>query len=224
MLSKSLPAKTLIADDHPTIARLLGDFLSTQPDVVLAGIVHTGPAVLEFCANNPVDFLILDLGLPGMSGLEVLETLKKEFPNIRTLVFSALSTEKVIRLALELGARGFLEKSAAFEEVADGVARVIAGETFMGPAVRTTIIRMMSKRDDHPSLTNEEIKFLRRINQGMPSKEIAKEFNISLSGAYKIIDRIKAKLGARTPADLIFAGMQYGITIAPEELNKHGTA
>ena len=223
MLSKSLPAKTLIADDHPTIARLLGDFLSTQPDVVLAGIVHTGPAVLEFCANNPVDFLILDLGLPGMSGLEVLETLKKEFPNIRTLVFSALSTEKVIRSALELGARGFLEKSAAFEEVADGVARVIAGETFMGPAVRTTIIRMMSKRDD-PSLTNEEIKFLRRINQGMPSKEIAKEFNISLSGAYKIIDRIKAKLGARTPADLIFAGMQYGITIAPEELNKHGTA
>ncbi len=121
MVIDSPDVQTLIADDHPALARLLGDFISSQPRIALAGIVHTGPAVLEFCATHPVNFLILDLGMPGMSGLEVLSVLKIEFPRVRTLVFSALFTEKVIQSALEQGARGFVEKTAPFEEVSDAV-------------------------------------------------------------------------------------------------------
>ena len=216
MVIDSPDVQTLIADDHPALARLLGDFISSQPRIALAGIVHTGPAVLEFCATHPVNFLILDLGMPGMSGLEVLSVLKIEFPRVRTLVFSALTSENVIRSALEQGARGFVEKTAPFEEVSDAVTRVIAGETFMGSAVRSAIIRMMRSRHGQPPLTAEEIKVLRWLNEGVMNKEISKRLSMSLSGTYKMLDRIKAKTGAKTPADLIFSGIQHGIISGPE--------
>ena len=216
MITDSPHVNTLIADDHPAIARLLGDFLATQPRVVVAGVVHTGPAVLEFCATHPVDFLVLDLGLPGMSGLEVLAVLQTEFPRVRTLVFSALFTEKVIQSALELGARGFVEKTAAFEEISEAFTRVIGGQTYMGPAVRAAIIHMMRSRNDQPPLTAEEVKLLRWLSEGAVNKDISTRLGVSLSGTYKMIDRVKAKIGAKTPADLIFSGIQHGVISVPE--------
>ena len=208
--SASRSLQVLIADDHPAIARLVQDFLSIQPKVKVAGVVHNGPAVLEFCANHPVDVLILDLGLPGMSGLEVLTALKADFPKIRTLVFSALCTEQVIRSALDLGALGFLEKSAALEELSEALTEVLDGQAYMGPAIRTAMVKMMHTR--HVTLSAEELKVLRWLTQGVQNKEIADQLGMSISGTYKVIERVKTKLGVKSPADLIFAGIQYGVT------------
>ena len=208
--SASRSLQVLIADDHPAIARLVQDFLSIRPKVKVAGVVHNGPAVLEFCANHPVDVLILDLGLPGMSGLEVLTALKADFPKIRTLVFSALCTEQVIRSALDLGALGFLEKSAALEELSEALTKVLDGQAYMGPAIRTAMVKMMHTR--HVTLSAEELKVLRWLTQGVQNKEIADQLGMSISGTYKVIERVKTKLGVKSPADLIFAGIQYGVT------------
>ncbi len=210
--SASRSLHVLIADDHPAIARLVQDFLSIRPKVKVAGVVHNGPAVLEFCTKHPVDVLILDLGLPGMSGLEVLTALKADFPKIRTLVFSALSTEQVIRSALDMGALGFLEKSASLEELSEALTKVLGGQSYLGPAIQTAMVKMMHK--PHVTLSAEELKVLRWLTQGVQNKEMADQLDMSISGTYKVIDRVKSKLGVKTPADLIFAGIQYGVTVA----------
>ena len=75
---------------------------------------------------------------------------------------------------------------------------------------------MMRSRHGQPPLTAEEIKVLRWLNEGVMNKEISKQLGMSLSGTYKMIDRIKAKTGAKTPADLIFSGIQHGIISGPE--------
>ena len=205
--------QTLIADDHPAMTSFLSDFLAIQPGVIVAGVVHTGPEVLQFCAKQPIDFLILDLGLPGLSGLEVLAALQADFPSIRTLVFSALSSERVIRSALDMGARGFVEKTATVEELAEALTLVPTGQTYMGPEIRAAMITMMHNRHRQIAMTAEELKVLRWLNQGVHNKAIADQLGMSSSGTYKMIDRVKAKLGVKTPADLIFAGIQYGVTL-----------
>lgn len=210
------PLRTLIADDHPAITRLLEDFLANRPKFVVVGVVHTGLAVQEFCAKRPVDCLILDLGLPDMSGLEVLAALKAGFPGIRTLVFSSHITEQVIRSALDLGALGFLEKSATLEELSEALTKMIDGHAYMGPTIRAALVKMMRNRYTHVALTADELKVLRWLTQGVQNKEMADRLGMSISGTYKVIERVKTKLGVKTPADLVFAGIQYGISPAQE--------
>ena len=142
--------------------------------------------------------------------------MKAGFPGIRTLVFSSHITEQVIRSALDLGALGFLEKSATLEELSEALTKMIDGHAYMGPTIRAALVKMMRNRYTHVALTADELKVLRWLTQGVQNKEMADRLGMSISGTYKVIERVKTKLGVKTPADLVFAGIQYGISPAQE--------
>lgn len=212
-MSNTPTCRLLVADDHPVLAKLLAEFFQTIPGVECVGTAHDGATALDICMSGAVDVLVLDLGLPRVSGLEVLSALKDAKLPLRTLVFSALVNESTVIGAFEKGALGFLEKSAPFEDLQDAVGHVFKGDPYLGAAVRPLIAKMVRQQSSERRLNDQELLVLRHLNAGHNPKHIARETGLSLSGVYKAIHRIKTKLGARSSADLLFAGIRLGVTV-----------
>jgi len=202
----------LIVDDHATIAQLLGEFIALQPGFRVSQIVHDREAALQACAIAKPDLAILDIGLPDRSaGLQLLADLRGLHPEIKILVFSALSTIQVVQQALRLGANGFLEKSAEFPELLIAIQRVSAGQTYLGSAPSAMVREAVLLSSSNAAMPEQDLEVLRLLSDGHVVKEIATKLQLSNSMIYKIIERLRIRFGAKTNEDLISQSIEQGV-------------
>ena len=216
----SSTCRILVVEDHQSIAQLLADFLASQEDYSLAAVAHDPMTALEAARAEQPDMIILDIGLPDKAaGLDLIGSLRGVVPTAKILIFSALSTMQVVRQALQLGAHGFLEKSAPFPELVQAIRQVSAGRTYLGAHASAMLREAVISDLGLESPPTQELAVLRLLGRGLVVKEIAEQLQLSNSMIYKLIERLRTKFDARTNEDLVLIAADRGwIEVQPRSL------
>ncbi len=195
------PIKILIAEDHALLADGLQLLLGTQPDMLCLGVVRDGAQALAQTLASAPDVLLLDLGLPRLDGLGVMEALQREQRPTRVLVVTARLDEASIRSALALGAAGYLPKDEDSDELLLAIRRVAQGRRYISEAIAQLFTTDMQAAA--PSkLTASEGAVLQLVGAGLTSKEIGQRLGTSEATARKHRENIRRKLGLRNSAEM----------------------
>src|SRR5215472_3934992 len=174
-MATSKPIRILVVDDHFMVRMGLSSSLSVEPDIEVVSEAGNGEAALEAYRKHAPSLVIMDLRLPGMSGIDCTVALLREFPEARILVLSTHSDEEEIYRAMQAGARGYVVKTIVREELLRAVREVHRGGQYLDPLVASHL----AERSSHRQLSNRELDVLRLVAKGFGNKEIASALNIA---------------------------------------------
>jgi len=210
--------KIIIADDHRIFIEGLKTVLKKTEnfDFQVVGEAFNGRMLTDMLCHTRADLLFLDMNMPEMDGLEVLDWIKKHQLDLRIIVLTMYDEAKIIRQAFKTGADGYVLKSKPIAELHEAIDEVMAGNTYMGSGVALTN-GMVGKADGLGSfkncfedrfilkhhLTKRELEVLNLISQAMSNKEIAKELFISVQTVSVHRKNIMRKLGVTNTAGLV---------------------
>lgn len=212
--------KVLIVDDHPVVRAGLRRLLSNEPETEIVEAADGESAVGVFPDLQP-DLVILDLNLPGLSGLEVIGRIKHEHPNACFLVMSMYDTPFYVARILESGARGYVSKSAPPEQILEAVRRVAAGRVY----IEHEIAQELAIRNVHePSrplkhLSAREVEIMRLLADGRSLAEIARALGVSYKTVANQCSMLKGRLGVPRTADLVRLAVSCGLGRADRRLS-----
>jgi len=202
----------LIADDHELVRRGLKEILEDEFPEVKFGEAGDARSTVEAAQKNQWDLILLDINLPGRSGLDVLEELKGYCPSTPILVVSGFPEEDYAVRAFKLGASGYLSKQSASDELLAAIRKVLGGGRYVTPALAERLAAALiggAPCAPHETLSNRELQVLRKIASGRTVKEIAAELNLSEKtiGTYRT--RISDKLLLSTNVELTRYALQH---------------
>ncbi|MFS2012097.1 response regulator [Azospirillum sp. CT11-132] len=192
----------LIVDDHRIVIAGCRRLLSKGGDYELFEATTADEAFIRFAERQP-DMVILDLGLPGMGGLEVLRRLLTEDPHCRVLIFSMYDDPILVARALQAGAKGYLTKNDAPEELIVAIEAVLAGEVYLSHSMARELAVMTHRPGRRPDLTPRELDVLRLLGQGLALGEIAERLGISYKTVANTCTQMKDKLSLKNTRELI---------------------
>ncbi|MEX1165369.1 MAG: response regulator transcription factor [Hydrogenophaga sp.] len=195
------PIQILIAEDHALLVDALQMLLGTQPDMQCVGVARDGEKALVMARALHPDVLLLDLGLPRLDGLAVVEALQREASPVRVLVVTARLDSQSIRTALCFGAAGYLPKDEDSDELLLAIRRVAQGRRYVSADIAQGFV---TEAPVAPAsrLTASETTILQLVGEGLTSKEISKRLDISEATARKHRENIRRKLGVRNSAEM----------------------
>lgn len=195
--------RILLADDHPVVRDGLVAILNTQPDLKVVGEAGSGSEAIRQALELKPDVLLLDLEMPDLDGVQVLESLQSAGTQVKTLVFTAYDSDERILTALKMGANGYILKGAPREEVFNAIRVIASGGSLLEPVTALKLIRKTTQMDQPEAqrfltapLTEREYDVLACLAQGKTNKEIARELGIAERTVKFHISAILAKLGA----------------------------
>jgi DNA-binding NarL/FixJ family response regulator len=201
------PIRILTADDHAVLRDGVAALIATQPDMQLIGEVDTGlQAVAAFRALNP-DVTLMDLQMPGMSGLEAIAAILAEHPQARIMVLTTYDGDVQALRALKAGAYGYLLKSALRRELIDTIRLVHAGRRYVPPEVAQEIA-LHAAQD---SLTPRETLILELLASGKQNKIIAFELSLSEETVKAHLRSVYSKLGVIDRTQAVMTALRRGI-------------
>jgi two-component system invasion response regulator UvrY len=202
--------KILIADDHAIFREGLKHILAECADVNVAGEASNGQEVLEKIWKDKYDIVLLDISMPGMSGLEVLKQVKMEKPKLPVLVLSMHPEEQYAVRVLRAGASGYLTKESAPDELITAVRKISKGRKYITSSLAERLAFEMeidSEKPVHEILSDREYQVLRMIAAGKTIKQIAENLSLSIKTVSTYRTRIMDKMKMKTNAEL----MHYAI-------------
>ena len=202
--------KILIADDHPVVRRGLRQIMTDEIESVEVGEAGDGREVLEQLKRTDWDVVLLDVSMPGASGLEVLRILKEDHPSLPVLVLSMHPEDQYAVRAFRAGASGYLTKGSATEELVNAVRKVTSGGRYVSPTLAESLAQHLyaeAERSGHAGLSDREHQVLLLIGSGKTVGEIAQEMSLSVKTISTYRTRLLEKMGMRNNAEL----MQYAI-------------
>jgi DNA-binding NarL/FixJ family response regulator len=191
--------RVVIADDHPFYRQGLARLLS-QSGVEVVGQASNGPAAIELVEQTAPDVAVVDLNMPGMSGVEVTRRLNERMPASRVLVVSVSAQEEDVTEAILAGASGYVLKDGPVEEVLAGINAAAAGESLLSPRIAGTLLDRIRDREEAQSelapiaLSQRELQVLRLVAQGRGESEIGETLHIGASTVSKHISSLLMKL------------------------------
>ena len=198
--------RVLVADDHPVVREGVRRILEGAAEVEVVGEAGRADEVLEKVRALKPDVLILDIGMPGPSYLEVLAALPAASAGTRTLILSAQPEEDYAVRALKSGATGYLTKGYAPRDLVDAVRRVAAGRRYVTAALAVQLALGVvdeAPKPPHEQLSSREFEVLRLLAGGLSLKEIGARLNVSPKTVSSFRARLLEKMGLRTNADLV---------------------
>lgn len=202
--------KIFIADDHLLIREGLKKLLQYESDLKIVGESDNPQDTIKYVTENDVDILILDINLPGQSGLDILKQLKTFKPDLHVLMLSMYPEGQFAERTLKAGASGYLTKEAATEELINAIHKVAKGGKYISNQLAEKLI---FKKDSeymlpHEALSDREFQVLKLMASGKSQVDIAAELNLSTSTINTYRSRILEKLGLKTNAELIHYALQ----------------
>jgi two-component system, NarL family, invasion response regulator UvrY len=205
--------KILIVDDHPIVRSGLRRLLSTEPDFDLEDAA-TGQEALRVFRQFQPDLVILDLNLPGISGLEVINRLKIENARVHILILSMHDNPIYVTRALQAGAKGYVSKNAPPEEILTAIKRVAGGHICVENEIAQELALWNIRSSSHPlkALSTRDLEILRLLGEGSSLPEIAQVIGVSYKTVANHCTQMKAKLGTPRTADLIRFAISCGIS------------
>lgn len=203
--------RVLIADDHAVFRRGLRETIGEAFPRVTFGEARTAQETLECIRQHDWELVILDISMPGRSGLDILSDLKRLRPRMPVLFLSMYPEEQYARRALKAGAAGYLTKESVPEELKTAVQRVLSGGRYVSATLAERLAYDLRRGADtpiHELLSNREFQVLRMIASGKAVKEIADELSLSVKTVSTYRSRILEKTGMKTTAELIRYALQ----------------
>ena len=207
--------RIIIADDHPIFREGLKKIIENNSDLVIVDEVETGEELLNKLFKKNYDVVLLDISMPGIGGMEVLERLKKEKRKIYILVLSMHSEDHYAIHALKSGASGYLTKESAPFELLNAIRKVSTGGKYVSSSLAEKLAFDLENGDKkllHEKLSNREFQVMCRIASGKTVTEIAKELSLSVSTINSYRFRILKKMYINNNAELTHYAITKGLT------------
>ena len=200
--------RIVICDDHQIIREAVGNRLGRLEGLELVGEAGDGNELLEIAPGLEPDLILIDLEMPGRSGISTIRKLRETMSEVPVVVLSAHGEPDVVDLAIDSGATGFLLKSATTEEVAAAIDSAIGGRLYLGKGVKagggqTQELERLSK------LTPRELQILGLLADGMRARGIAEELNVQPATVYTHVRNTVQKLGVDTQTQAVALALRY---------------
>lgn len=204
--------RLVIADDHTVVREGIVYMLSGEPDVEIAGEAASGEELLDILDELVVDVVLLDVRMAGMGGLEVLERLGKSVPQIRVLMLSMHDEPGYVRRAIELGAAGYLLKSAGRDELLRAVRAVADGGVYIQGELVEPLVSSVARPGGAPGrLSPREAEVLQLVANGFENKQIATELGLSEATVKTYMRGIFERLEVAGRAEAVAVGLRLGV-------------
>ncbi len=211
------PLRVLVADDHPFFRDGLRSLLASSPDTELVGEASTGEEAVSLAADLQPDVVLMDIQMPGISGIEATRRIVQDSPNIRVLVVTMFEDDGTVFRAMRAGARGYLLKGANYAEMLRAIRAVGNGEAIFSPEIALrlanffTEIHPASSPQVFPELSDREREVLDLIAQGHKNLEIAQRLYLSPKTVRNHVSNIFAKLQVADRAQAIIRAREAGL-------------
>ena len=210
--------KVLVADDHSVVRQGIRHVLDGTEGFTVVAEAERGEAVAELVARESPDVVVLDISMPGMTGIEVTALLREKFPQCHVLILSMYDNQEYVLEAVRAGARGYLLKDTAADDLPSAIRSIIAGQAFYSPPIAAKLTAALKGEfGDLPAsgpladLTSREREVLRGIAQGLTNKEIAAHLKISPRTVETHRESLMRKVGIRHVAGLTKLALETGL-------------
>jgi DNA-binding NarL/FixJ family response regulator len=206
--------RVLIADDHAILRRGLKEILVRELKEVVCGEAGDAQQVLDLVRKQEWDLLILDVSMPGRSGLDVLRDLKPLQPKLPILVLSMHPEDQYAKRVLKAGASGYMNKESAPEELIRAVHKVLAGGRYVSAALAEVLALDLGRGADQPlheGLSARELEVLRLLGSGKAISQIAEVLHLSVTTVSTYRARILEKMSMTTTAELMSYALRNGL-------------
>jgi len=206
--------RILLVDDHPVMRQGIKQVLSGAFHPAVVGEAATAEEGMREVRSTEWDVMVLDLTLPGVSGLALLKDLRRERPTLPVLILSMHPPDQFARRAMNAGASGYLTKDSAPNELVKAVGEVIAGRQYLNPAVIEGLVMQEEpdrRQRPHEALSDREYQVLRMIGSGLTVSQVATRLSLSVKTISTYRARVLEKMNMKTTADLIRYGIQHGL-------------
>lgn len=203
-----------ILDDHDLIRLGLRSILSQTPHHITIDVATADALFEQLQAGTPCDLILLDILMPGTSGVEVAQRLRAEYPEIKIIIVSMETKEYTIIQLMQIGIDGFISKNGPMEEVRDAINSVEEGVPYYGRDLALLVRDIVDARLDKKSsalLTKRELEIIEACCSGLLGKEIAEKFNISLRAVNSHKTNIFNKLGLNSSVEMVRFAIEHGI-------------
>jgi two-component system NarL family response regulator len=201
------PIRLLIADDHLMLRYGLATFIDQQADMRVVAQASNGHDVVALFREHRPDVTLMDLRMPGASGVEAIVAIRSEDPEARIIVLTIHKGDEAVYQAIRAGARGYLLKDVAFEELLSAIRDVHRGRQ----RIPAEIASKMAERIRQDELTVREIEVLKLVASGLANKEIADRLDVSEGTVKRYVVVTLAKLGARDRTHAVTLAIERSI-------------
>lgn len=214
-MNSDKPVTLVIADDHVVLRQGLCEMLEDLGKFTVLAQASDGLELLDVLKNCSPDIVIMDIGMPKLDGVGALQKMSENESTVPVLVLSANEGERSVRAALRAGAKGYLPKNVALDELAFAIESVLQGKTYLSPSVTTSLMNGQEVMDPTASpmsvLTKREVEILAYLAEGKPNREIGKILHISTRTVDTHRSNILKKLNLKTNAELVRLAIGEGL-------------
>jgi DNA-binding NarL/FixJ family response regulator len=206
--------RVLVADDHAIVRRGIRQILDETNDIVAAGEASSASELWSLLEQGRYHAVILDVNLPGRSGLELLDDLKRQHPELPVLILTVYSEDQYAVRALRAGASGFLTKESAPEKLIDAIRKIVQGGRFITAAVAESLASSVARGGEgppHEALSNREFQILKLIASGKTVSQIGRELSLSIKTISTHRTRILKKMNLKTNSELTTYAIRNGL-------------
>ncbi len=209
--------KVLLIDDHRMFREGVKSRLEREADIQVVGEAASGREAVEKVSLNQPDMVILDIRLPDISGIEVAQMLRKQWPNLKILMLTGYDFDQYVRAVARVGIDGYLLKDAPQDELVDAVRQVAAGGAVLPPNIASKVMRGYASTpmgaSNRPTwdLTVRELEILELLSQGLRNVDIADRLGISSRTVENHVGSIIGKLGAQSRTEAVRLAIEKGL-------------
>ncbi len=208
-------ARIVIVDDHPIFCLGMSELINREPDLTVAACPETADEALKIVKEDMPDLIIVDISLARSNGIDLVEDLRRDFPELPVLVLSMYDDAMYAERALMAGARGYVMKQRAIAQVVEAVRQVLSGHIYASDKIKDRMLnRMIASKSSGSgfsldALTNRELEVFRLMGEGLDSKEIAARLNLSMKTVGTHREKIKEKLELKHYTELVKAAVHW---------------
>ncbi len=199
--------RIMLVDDHPVVREGLAAMILTQPDMRVVGAATDGVEAVELFRRHQPDVTLMDLRLPGMSGIDTIRTLRREFPRSRFIVVTSYHGDHDVHQAMQSGAASYILKEMFGEELFKAIRTVHAGGLYLPPGVAGNHESDLPP----PDLTPREMDALRLMVNGFSNKQIGAALNVTEGSVKFYVNKILSKLGVNDRTQAVTTAIRRGI-------------
>jgi DNA-binding NarL/FixJ family response regulator len=204
----------LIADDHAVVRRGLKEILADALPGARFSQAGNGDEVLSLLAESAASLLVLDLNVPGRSGLDVLRDVKSAYPRLPVIVLSMQPEDQYAMRCLRAGAAAYINKDSAPEELAQAARKILGGGRYVSPRLAEHLVAQLdlpAGKPLHESLSDRELEVMKMIASGVPLKEIAGRLRVSVKTVSTYRSRILEKMRMASNAEMTRYAITHGL-------------
>jgi two-component system NarL family response regulator len=208
------PIRTLIIDDHSPICAALYQYVESVPNIEVIGKVSSGETALQILETTHIDIVIMDLALPGLSGVQVIREIAKRFSSVRVLILTKFVDDRHVVSAVRAGIAGYLLKAISKEYLVNAIVSIYGGQTILDPQVMAQVALSLPSTARYEeellnTLSKRELTVLRLLTRALTNTEIASQLSVSENTVRTHISNILTKLGLRDRTQAALFGQKY---------------